>query len=290
MDRHRRAGRSSPMALPQAPHRRSTRLLQRPAAPSTRLRTGRPSSSERRCARSPAGGVGSIRRTGRAGRMGARRAPCWRRSPRPSPPTRPSSGSRSSRRSTATPRENLKEAAIDWRASPGDPEGEVDRVEDVFRSERGQWGQVVKSAAPAPPAPPVAPNGPVRHPVKFRCRGAPARSDSRRRPVPRRGRAAEPAPRRRRRPPAPTAARPRGTVAPPPPTRARTPPAPRWPASRARPRLQATARSVCTQTSASKYSARSRRPIPTPSTTTSGHPAGTVTAPGRARASHGGGR
>ena len=45
---------------------------------------------------------------------------------------------------------NLKEAAIDWReADPdGDLTAEVERVEDVFRSERGQWGQlIVKSAA-----------------------------------------------------------------------------------------------------------------------------------------------
>jgi SMODS and SLOG-associating 2TM effector domain 1 len=49
---------------------------------------------------------------------------------------------------------NLNEAAIDWREA--DPEGdltaEVERVEDVFRSERGQWGQlIVKSAAQPPP-------------------------------------------------------------------------------------------------------------------------------------------
>lgn len=62
---------------------------------------------------------------------------------------------------------NLKEAAIDWKEA--DPEGdltaEVERVEDVFRSERGQWGQlIVKSAAeppavpklPPPPSPPAA--------------------------------------------------------------------------------------------------------------------------------------
>jgi SMODS and SLOG-associating 2TM effector domain 1 len=50
---------------------------------------------------------------------------------------------------------NLKEAAIDWReAEPeGDLTAEVERVEDVFRSERGQWGQlIVKSAAQPPPA------------------------------------------------------------------------------------------------------------------------------------------
>lgn len=59
---------------------------------------------------------------------------------------------------------NLKEAAIDWREA--DPEGdltaEVERVEDVFRSERGQWGQlIVKSAAQpssaSPKSPPAAP-------------------------------------------------------------------------------------------------------------------------------------
>ena len=58
---------------------------------------------------------------------------------------------------------NLEEAKVDW--EDVDPERvpveEVERVEDVFRSERGQWGQlVVKSAAPAPPAPPVAPKDP----------------------------------------------------------------------------------------------------------------------------------
>ncbi|MBL8926120.1 MAG: SLATT domain-containing protein [Pseudonocardia sp.] len=50
---------------------------------------------------------------------------------------------------------NLKEAAIDWReADPGgDLTAEIERVEDVFRSERGQWGQlIVKSAAQPPPA------------------------------------------------------------------------------------------------------------------------------------------
>ena len=60
---------------------------------------------------------------------------------------------------------NLEEAALDWRDldPAADPTAEVERVESVFRSERGQWGQlVVKSAAPAPPqpapkAPPVPP-------------------------------------------------------------------------------------------------------------------------------------
>ena len=50
---------------------------------------------------------------------------------------------------------NLEEAKVDWEDVDPEtvPEREVERVEDVFRSERGQWGQlVVKSAAPAPPA------------------------------------------------------------------------------------------------------------------------------------------
>jgi hypothetical protein len=56
---------------------------------------------------------------------------------------------------------NLEEAKLDWQDLDPDavPATELERVEDVFRSERGQWGQlVVKSAAPAPPAPP-APTG-----------------------------------------------------------------------------------------------------------------------------------
>jgi hypothetical protein len=58
---------------------------------------------------------------------------------------------------------NLEEAKVDW--EDVDPEKvpveEVERVEDVFRSERGQWGQLVgESAVPAPPAPPVAPKDP----------------------------------------------------------------------------------------------------------------------------------
>jgi len=52
---------------------------------------------------------------------------------------------------------NLEEAKLDWQdVDPATvPAAEIDRVEDVFRSERGQWGQlVVKSAAPAtPPSP-----------------------------------------------------------------------------------------------------------------------------------------
>lgn len=53
---------------------------------------------------------------------------------------------------------NLEEAKLDWEdvVPEAVPEQEVERVENVFRSERGQWGQlVVKSAAPPPPAPPA---------------------------------------------------------------------------------------------------------------------------------------
>jgi hypothetical protein len=53
---------------------------------------------------------------------------------------------------------NLEEAKLDWQDVDPDtvPATEIDRVEDVFRSERGQWGQlVVKSAAPATPTPPA---------------------------------------------------------------------------------------------------------------------------------------
>ncbi len=59
---------------------------------------------------------------------------------------------------------NLEEAKVDWQDVDPDtvPEREVERVEDVFRSERGQWGQlVVKSAAPAPPAVPAAKEPPA---------------------------------------------------------------------------------------------------------------------------------
>jgi hypothetical protein len=54
---------------------------------------------------------------------------------------------------------NLEEARIDWEEldPQADPTAEVERVEDVFSSERGQWGQLlVKSAAPTPPQPPPA--------------------------------------------------------------------------------------------------------------------------------------
>ena len=49
------------------------------------------------------------------------------------------------------------QAKLDWQDLDPDSVSvaEFERVEDVFRSERGQWGQlVVKSAAPAPPAAP----------------------------------------------------------------------------------------------------------------------------------------
>jgi hypothetical protein len=58
---------------------------------------------------------------------------------------------------------NLDEARVDWEDVDPEvvPEAEVERVEDVFRSERGQWGQlVVKSAAPVP-APASAPPQPA---------------------------------------------------------------------------------------------------------------------------------
>ena len=60
---------------------------------------------------------------------------------------------------------NLDEARVDWEDVDPEvvPEAEVERAEDVFRSERGQWGQlVVKSAPPAPAATP--PPGPAATP------------------------------------------------------------------------------------------------------------------------------
>ena len=48
---------------------------------------------------------------------------------------------------------NLEEAKVDWEdVDPATvPAAEIARVEDVFRSERGQWGQlVVKQAPPLP--------------------------------------------------------------------------------------------------------------------------------------------
>jgi hypothetical protein len=62
---------------------------------------------------------------------------------------------------------NLREAEIDWHdVDPtADLTDEVERVEDIFRSERGQWGQlVVRTAAPARDRPseerPAAPDDP----------------------------------------------------------------------------------------------------------------------------------
>lgn len=54
---------------------------------------------------------------------------------------------------------NLKEAAIDWReVDPNsDLTAQVERVEDVFRSERGQWGQLIVRSAAEPPAAPTSP-------------------------------------------------------------------------------------------------------------------------------------
>jgi SMODS and SLOG-associating 2TM effector domain 1 len=63
---------------------------------------------------------------------------------------------------------NLDEARVDWEDVDPEvvPEAEVERVEDVFRSERGQWGQlVVKSAAPVPAPPQPAPKHPPSPPA-----------------------------------------------------------------------------------------------------------------------------
>jgi len=42
---------------------------------------------------------------------------------------------------------NLEEAAIDWDLPTADIAAELDRVEWIFRSERGQWGQLVVTHA-----------------------------------------------------------------------------------------------------------------------------------------------
>jgi hypothetical protein len=63
---------------------------------------------------------------------------------------------------------NLEEAALDWRDldPTADPTAEVERVESVFRSERGQWGQlVVKSATPVPASPQSEPGPPASPPA-----------------------------------------------------------------------------------------------------------------------------
>jgi hypothetical protein len=54
---------------------------------------------------------------------------------------------------------NLEEARADWKdVAPGTTDAaEVERVEDVFRVERGQWGQLVVKSAPAPKAQPTSP-------------------------------------------------------------------------------------------------------------------------------------
>lgn len=44
---------------------------------------------------------------------------------------------------------NLEEAGIDWDEPGADLAREIERVEWVFRSERGQWGQLVVRAASA---------------------------------------------------------------------------------------------------------------------------------------------
>jgi hypothetical protein len=58
---------------------------------------------------------------------------------------------------------NLDEALLDWHALPpgADVAPEVARVEDVFRSERGQWGQLVVKSAPTPPSAPAPPPRPA---------------------------------------------------------------------------------------------------------------------------------
>jgi len=44
---------------------------------------------------------------------------------------------------------NLEEAAIDWDEPATTTAAEIDRVEWIFRSERGQWGQLVVKTARA---------------------------------------------------------------------------------------------------------------------------------------------
>jgi hypothetical protein len=49
---------------------------------------------------------------------------------------------------------NLEEAAIDWDEPDANTADEIERVEWIFRSERGQWGQlVVKTASATQPGP-----------------------------------------------------------------------------------------------------------------------------------------
>jgi hypothetical protein len=49
---------------------------------------------------------------------------------------------------------NLRAAAIDWDSTrPHDLAAEVGRVEQVFRTENGQWGQLVIQGTPPDPRP-----------------------------------------------------------------------------------------------------------------------------------------
>jgi hypothetical protein len=56
---------------------------------------------------------------------------------------------------------NLEEAAIDWHgADPDrDPTADVERVENIFRSERGQWGQLIVKSGGAAVVPEPKPPG-----------------------------------------------------------------------------------------------------------------------------------
>ncbi len=42
---------------------------------------------------------------------------------------------------------NLEEAGIDWDLPEADTASEIERVEGIFRSERGQWGQLIVTQA-----------------------------------------------------------------------------------------------------------------------------------------------
>lgn len=58
---------------------------------------------------------------------------------------------------------NLDEARIDWRFPDAQADGaaEVARVEEIFQTENGQWGQLIVETAPAvaPPADPAPAGG-----------------------------------------------------------------------------------------------------------------------------------
>ena len=45
--------------------------------------------------------------------------------------------------------QNLEEAVIDWDNTKASTAEEIDRVEWIFRSERGQWGQLIVKSAEA---------------------------------------------------------------------------------------------------------------------------------------------